>query len=501
MDNSAIVVKINSVEKHPNADRLQLARLFGTQVVVGLDIKPGDILVYVDSNLCMMPDFLHNNSQFRHVEQNKDPKKAGFFDDNGRVKCIKLRGEISDGFLFPLEFLDYTGKVNLKVGDEFQSINGVPICKKYIPKNSKQQGAGNKQKTSAKKKDVPMFKEHFDTSQFMRNKHVIPAGSVCYIEEKIHGTSHRTGFVKYPCFDELPFWKRWLYRLVGNTKYTKWLYLNGTRRVIHTPKIVKGFQPIDPINAWKNSKMEYKKQSFREFYAEKYNALITDTAYRVVFPEDPSINTNIYSNFAYFDEFETGFKDWWIEQYGNRQMDNIGYHDNTMREEVLAGVSGSLLKGEEIYLELFGYEKTGKCIQKNFPYDTVPGDTKPYRVLLYRITLNNEDGFVVDYNREAVYNKADELGLEKPHLYEKFYYDGSEESMNSLEQAVISYAQGQSDLGVKDGETSDTLKEGVVVWFVNNLGKWQALKYKSDAFREGESSLKDEGVIDQEDIN
>ena len=32
-------------------------------------------------------------------------------------------------------------------------------------------------------------------------------------------------------------------------------------------------------------------------------------------------------------------------------------------------------------------------------------------------------------------------------------------------------------------------------------GKWEALKYKSDAFRLGESSDRDKGIIDQEDLN
>jgi len=171
-----------------------------------------------------------------------------------------------------------------------------------------------------------------------------------------------------------------------------------------------------------------------------------------------------------------------------------------MRDEVLENVKGLLLKGEEIYLELFGHEKTGSQIQKGFPYNTKPGDNS-YRSLLYRVTMNNEDGETVDYNREYVYNKAEELGMEKPHLFEKFYYDGTKESMERLEAVVIAHAQGQSITGLKDGEVSDTLREGVVIWFINEGGHWKALKYKSDKFRLKESGNKDKGIIDQEDIN
>ena len=427
MDNAAIIIKINSVEKHPNADKLQIVKLFGTQIVVGLDTKPGDVLVYVDSNLCLSKEFLHNNNLFRHVEENKDKTQTpGFFEDHGRVKCIKLRGEISDGFLFPLSFFEYIGvdvPQETAIGYEFDSVNGIQFCKKYIPKVQQGSGNGRGNNQQSKKADIPMFKEHFDTAQFMKNQHVIPAGTICYIEEKIHGTSHRTGLVKYPIYNELPWWKRLLYKLLGNKNITEWIYINGTRRVVHSPK-------------------------------KEFNS----------------------------------------------------YHNNTMREQVLENVRGMLFKGEEIYLELFGHEMNGAQIQKGFPYNTDPHkQVTCYRTLLYRVTMNNEDGVVVDYNREAVYDKAVELGFEKPYLFEKYYYDGTEESMKRLENKVIAYAQGQSELGMKylnaPAYTSDTLKEGVVIWFINSNGKWQALKYKSDAFRLKESSNKDAGVVDQEDIN
>jgi hypothetical protein len=414
MSNKAVVVKINNVTKHPNADKLQIVKLFGTQIVVGLDTKVGDVLVYVDSNMKMSEDFLKENNIYRHCEMNSDNTKSGFFEDNGRVKCIKLRGEISAGFLFPLSFFTYIG-INVPqdsaVGYEFDEVNGIKVCEKYVPRINKIPGEPGSKKLS-KKIEVPMFKEHFDTGQFMREKHIIPAGTICYLEEKIHGTSHRTGLVKYPVLDNLSWFKKLLYKLAGIKESFAWVYLNGTRRVVHSPN-----------------------KAFNSF------------------------------------------------------------HDNTMREEVLEKVRGMLLKGEEIYLELFGHEKNGKQIQKDFPYGTKVSSVPSYRTLLYRVTMNNEDGQIVDYSREAVYEKAIELGFEKPYLFEKYYYDGSEESMALLEKKIIAYAQGQSEIA------NDTLKEGVVIWFIDSKGKWKALKYKSDAFRLKESGMKDAGVVDQEDIN
>jgi len=413
MNNQAIVVKINKIIDHPNADRLKLAKLFGTQVIVSNDVKEGDVLIYVDSNVRMSPEFLQHNNLYRHAELNDDTTKTGFFEENGRVKMIKLRGEYSDGFLFPFEYLQWAGQTTeMPVGTEFDTINGFKICEKYVPK-VKTKGDKNQPKKSLKKLTVPMFVEHWDTDQFMRNKHKIPANTICYIEEKVHGTSHRSGHVKIVVEEPISKFKRWIWNILSKeATVTEWIYLNGTRRVIHTP---------------------------------------------------------------------------------NKEINS--FHDNTMREEVLEKVRGMLHKGEEIYLELFGYEKAGAHIQKGFPYGCKPGQ---YRALLYRVTLNNEDGYTIDYNREAVYNRAEELGFEKPHLFEIFYYNGSEESMQELEEKVIAYAQGQSKIG---GGAQDTLQEGVVVWFINSSGKWSALKYKSDAFRAKESSNKDKGIIDQEDLN
>lgn len=423
MDNAAIIVSVNKIEKHPNADKLQIVRLFGTQVIVGLDTEEGDTLVYVDSNMRMSKEFLYENNLYRQPELNKDNQKTGFFENNGRVKCIKLRGELSDGFLFPLNYLEFTNGLLdfLDTGFQFNMMGGIPICKKYVLNGQKGSGSGNNQK-STKKLEVPMFKEHFSTGQFMREQKQIPAGTMCYIEEKIHGTSHRTGRMSMDIWDKQTWWYKLFYKLAnGFNKIPhvgEWIYINGTRRVIHTP----------------------------------------DKIYKY-------------------------------------------HHDNTMREEVLEKVRGLLLKGEEIYLELFGHEKTGKEVQKGFPYNTGDGDSAPYRTLLYRVTMNNEDGQTVDYNREAVYSKAEELGFEKPHLFEKVYYDGSEQSMIDLENKVMAYAQGMSALGIQPNEVSDTLKEGVVIWFINSGGHWKALKYKSDAFRLKESGNRDKGIIDQEDIN
>lgn len=51
------IVKVDKLRKHDNADRLQIATFFNTDVVVGVDTKIGDIGVYFPSDLKLGIEF------------------------------------------------------------------------------------------------------------------------------------------------------------------------------------------------------------------------------------------------------------------------------------------------------------------------------------------------------------------------------------------------------------------------------------------------------------
>ena len=230
--NNAIVTTLCSVRAHPNADRLKLATVLGTQVIVGLDSKDGDIVLYFDSNLRLSHDYLHYNNQYSNPEMNADTNVKGYFPKTGRVKAQKFRGEVSNGYVAEMRSLDkFCGEnelpetLGLDVGDEFTHINGVEICSKYVPI----QKGGTPSKPRPPVSD--MFHRHWDTKQLMREKDSIPVGPL-YIEEKIHGTSGRTGNVL--CDTHRPWWMFWKPR-------TEWCVVSGTCRVdnieYHLPEI------------------------------------------------------------------------------------------------------------------------------------------------------------------------------------------------------------------------------------------------------------------------
>ncbi|MDR1762758.1 MAG: hypothetical protein LBR64_02205, partial [Dysgonamonadaceae bacterium] len=91
------VVRIETLRKHPNADRLQLAEVFGTDVIVDNSVQAGDIMLHFPIECCINEGYLLCNMLYRekilleklHVEK---VNKSGFFEEKGRVKATRLRG-------------------------------------------------------------------------------------------------------------------------------------------------------------------------------------------------------------------------------------------------------------------------------------------------------------------------------------------------------------------------------------------------------------------------
>ena len=92
------IVNITTFRTHPNAEKLKCCTIDGFNIITGIDAQPG-LYVYFPALSCINGDFLRFANLYRHKELNNDPEQSGMFDDNGRVKAIKLRGELSEGFI------------------------------------------------------------------------------------------------------------------------------------------------------------------------------------------------------------------------------------------------------------------------------------------------------------------------------------------------------------------------------------------------------------------
>ncbi len=232
MSYKAIVTRLSNVRPHSNADKVQLATCHGNQVVIGLDSKESHWGVYFPCDGQLSHEFCHANNLYRDSKLNKYPnEKGGMFDVNRRVRAQKFRGEISDGFWVPLHYFGFLSVTGLDVeGLEFDTWQGVPICNKYVNAATAKIARENQGKKTRVLKSSVMFKEHFDTGHFGRNIHEFKKGQHIVVTEKLHGTSHRIGYVQVQ--RSLKFWERIVKSLGIAVQETEWTYLNGTRRVV-----------------------------------------------------------------------------------------------------------------------------------------------------------------------------------------------------------------------------------------------------------------------------
>lgn len=192
----ASVVEITEFRPHPNADRLKMASIFGNNVITGIDAEPG-IYVYFPLECAISEEFLSFTNSFREPERNADKKSKGFFENHSRVRCIKLRGEPSEGYIVPAkkleEFSESVLGKKIQISDkvDFDEIFGHQICRKYISRKANQGSLSQKTKGNTKKYQSKLvegqFAFHQDTENLKRQIGEIQADDYISITEKYHG--------------------------------------------------------------------------------------------------------------------------------------------------------------------------------------------------------------------------------------------------------------------------------------------------------------------------
>lgn len=223
MNNVAVVCKLKDVRPHPNADRVQLATVCNSQVVVGLEVKEGDIGVYFPTDTCLGRHFAEYN-----------PELLTYFGKNLRVRTQKFRGEESEGFWCHISHLPpAVFDAGTKVGTEIGTVNGYEICKKYINPatlNSKIRDLKNIGK-KLRSGSLSTFQKHKDTLHLKKEWDRIIKNSRQFIwTVKLHGTSQRIGNALVPV--TLNWWQKLLKKIGVPIQENRYEYLVGTRNVI-----------------------------------------------------------------------------------------------------------------------------------------------------------------------------------------------------------------------------------------------------------------------------
>lgn len=252
------IIKVSDLRPHPNADKLQLLHIFETDTCVGLDVKVGDIGLYVPSDIRLGERFCQVNGLLRQVDENGNPIGNGYLDPEKRnVKAIKLRGQRSDGIYLPItSLIEFCTISDLKIGDKITVLNGEVICEKYIPKITNKPVYTKKDIKTVKKNIAPSFQEHVDTEQLAYNLDKFHAGDIIQLTCKLHGTSTRIGNLPALVTDKLKWWEKLLHR-APKTHY-EYTLLTGTRRVILTKDRTGGYYESDEFRYAMTKKLEGK---------------------------------------------------------------------------------------------------------------------------------------------------------------------------------------------------------------------------------------------------
>ena len=452
----AKIVKIEHFKPHtdPEVTRLKCCVVDGFNIICGIDSEPG-LYVYFPTACCLNPDFLRYANLYRHKELNNDPEQSGMFDDNGRVKAIRLRGELSEGFILPAVMLEnyILSVTNVELtcteGTEFDCVehDGKTfwINKKYLPKHSHTFGTSGSGKQGKQPKGLDkiienQFRFHYDTTLIKKCPRVIKYNDLISITEKVHGTSGISAYV-----------------------------------LCNTPRCVK-----NKIWAW------MAKHIFRL-------NLIGDVN---MYPEYDYIyaSRTVVKNKYYNAKVSDGF-------YG---VDVWKYADDIVRPW--------LQKGMTAYYEIVGFLPNGGYIQKGYDYGCIPpkeGDVYQhgvhFKVMVYRVTLTNVDGNVHEFSAREVQQWCNNVGLTPVNQY---YYGYAEELYPDLDpgehwnENFLQLLANETAFHMEEDSPTCNNKvphEGLVIK-VENM-KSEAFKLKCFRFLDKEGKSLDKGESNIEDEN
>lgn len=367
------VTTIKNIRKHSNADRLQCIEVFGQNVIVDLTYKEGQKVVFFPSDGQLSVEFASENNLLRRKDEN-GKNVGGYMDpDKRNITAINLRGEKSEGLVLPVECLrKYVDPATLNDGDQISVLNGVEICRKYIPqtkripKTSTQSGKKHKKTESNRSESYLYFKEHKDTAQLMYNLNAFKPGDTIYITRKLHGTSGRT-MKTTKIIKETGRIRKFFHMKPKITEETT--VITGTRRVELTN--------MDDKSGW------YKTNDFRK----KWHNIFKDRI-----PEGCEVFYEI-----------------------------VGYVDENT--PIMASVPNDGVKEKEFT------KKFGK--QTVFSYGCKPGESDMY---VYRMTMTTADGTVVEVPWETVEIWCDRMGVKHVPDLEKFIYTTQEDLLQRVKK-------------------------------------------------------------------
>jgi hypothetical protein len=496
----AKVVSLKGLKKHSNADRLQVVDIDFQTVITGMDAEDGDICVFFPLESKISQDFLSATNSFRDKKSNADDTKQGFFDDNCRVRAMKLRGEKSMGYLVPVDqVILWSGYDDAggTIGQEFDTVNGKLIVEKYQIKRKVEPQARQGKKPKVSRLVDGQIHLHADTENLRRNVHKINPEDTISITYKTHGTSWWVSNVLV---------KR---ELSNVEKVIKWLGLPvqeleydlvyGSRKVV------------------KNSSMNDPKQKDHFFGYDLWEKIKDEVGDKIpkgytLYGEMLGYDHNggyIQKGYDYgckpvsaSEMTPSQYRKAWKDLYSDQDREDIlrykfnSFHDRVIKKlDYLKGVCSDLGIREEMI----------------YPFITRRDERPQHKLEVYRITQTTPDGLVTELSYPQIADFCRRNDLTPPHL---FYHgrsvDWLMENIDTLRIPEISEENWGENL-IKNLEQEYNEKdcfmcnnkvpeEGIVVR-KESLFNFEAYKLKSFNFLEQETKELDSGESDIESDN
>lgn len=350
-----------------------------------MSYQEGQRVVYFPVDGQLGEDFAKENNLVR-VKDAEGNNTGGYLDpDKRNITALKLRGEQSDGLVLPIEVLSkYTDVNKLTDGEQITILNGYEICRKYIPRSSRQNRTSNPStsKTRKSRKDenekvtYPFFVEHIDTAQLAYNEGAFKPGDTCYITLKMHGTSART---------------------MNAVEIT-------TKKPNHVLKKIFGL----------------KDKTTRQYKTVSGTRRVTLRDYG---------DGGWYGSNAFRESYHNFFKDR-LPKGMEVFYEIVGWVNPTTT--IMGRCSNKLIKDKE-FSKQYGAETV-------FSYGCEVGENDCY---VYRMTLTNEDGYSVEIPFEQVQIECEKMGVKCVPLFEKFTYTTWEDLISRVEK----YYDGADPIG------------------------------------------------------
>lgn len=211
------VVKIDEVVRHPNADKLIICKIKGYNCISSdLDdgtprYKAGDYVVYIPE-ASLVPEWMLKKMGFW-----KDGKGMLSGSNGNRVKIVKLRGEYSQGIMYPVSMVyqgstwdneqlvdlppapiiirdnESPGGIDATIGEDVSEFLGITKYEPVIPQSMQGQ-VGN----------LFGYTKSYDIESLQNFPELFEDGEEVVVTEKLHGTLCQIGFVRNPPESAIP---------------------------------------------------------------------------------------------------------------------------------------------------------------------------------------------------------------------------------------------------------------------------------------------------------